>query len=186
MQFNKIAPITSEFAANIGGPNHLGSWMKQATVQDTTSARYGEDVYDLLVSDYGIDPAYNQAVATFNQKCATAAGRTQDGQADYCSGLACGDCGTAESSPGCGWCSSRDACSNECVSPPLSSLLSTPCLTSPLLTSSHLFSIAMQLFSLQPCGWRNSRAIPADAQRTAIGRPGRSTRFSTAFQPSMA
>eukprot|EP01051_Picozoa_sp_SAG22_P018164 SAG22_NODE_2980_length_2055_cov_1.562372_2_plen_233_part_00 len=62
---------------------------------------------------YGIDGAYNQAVVAFAQKCATAAGNAQDGQADYCVSL---DCETCATEAGCGWCGDRHVCSNMCVS----------------------------------------------------------------------
>ena len=60
----------------------------------------------------GVDAVLNQAVASFNQRCAVAGGRP-DGQADYCAAQPCESCHGAD---GCGWCSGRNVCSNECVS----------------------------------------------------------------------
>lgn len=60
----------------------------------------------------GIDPVFNAAVAAFNQRCAVAGGRP-DGQADYCTAQPCESCHEAD---GCGWCSGRNVCSNECTS----------------------------------------------------------------------
>ena len=62
----------------------------------------------------GLDPALSRAAAAFNQKCAVAGGRA-DGQADYCAALPCDGCNDKDA-PGCGWCSDRNTCSNECVS----------------------------------------------------------------------
>lgn len=60
----------------------------------------------------GIDPVFNTAVTAFNQRCAVAGGRP-DGQADYCTAQPCESCHEAD---GCGWCSGRNVCSNECTS----------------------------------------------------------------------
>jgi hypothetical protein len=62
----------------------------------------------------GLDPVFSQAAAAFNQRCAVAGGRA-DGQVDFCAALPCEQCNDKDA-PGCGWCSDRNACSNECTS----------------------------------------------------------------------
>jgi hypothetical protein len=60
----------------------------------------------------GVDAVFNSEMAAFNQRCAVAGGRP-DGQADYCTAQPCESC---HASDGCGWCSGRNVCSNECTS----------------------------------------------------------------------
>lgn len=60
----------------------------------------------------GNDALFNNKVESFNQRCAVAGGRP-DGQADYCTAQPCESC---HGTDGCGWCSGRNVCSNECTS----------------------------------------------------------------------
>jgi hypothetical protein len=78
--------------------------------QDGSDFPTSGPAYEKLKAKSGIDPAHNQQVAAFNQKCAVAGGRA-DGQDDYCAAKSCEDCRNED---GCGWCSGREVCSNEC------------------------------------------------------------------------
>jgi hypothetical protein len=74
-------------------------------------------VYDRMKAQ-GVDAVLNNRIASFAQQCALslpgteANGGRADGQADYCVSNTCEECHAED---GCGWCMSRNVCSNECV-----------------------------------------------------------------------